>query len=222
MILIGRAARILWFVALSSVAHAQSAPPNTASKTSAPTLMQQMVGTWKVQQRMWLGFGADAIHLPPATARRSLMAGGFLQEIMEPAKKSGKESFIRTAYFNFNAVSQQYEYFSLDSRAPQMMNERSDKAEEPSKSGRAEIKLNGGSFVAPQWGEAKNVAFTYRLTISAIKNNRQAVQLYGSSPTCVGSEALTEALSGRDQDRQDGSRLLYESVHGSGNRGRCT
>ena len=182
---IDRTARVLSLVAtcicsaaLCSVAHAQSASPGAALKTSAPTLMQQMVGTWKVKQRMWPGFGAEAINLPPAVASRHLMAGGFLQETMEPAKKSEKESFRRTAYFNYNAVSQQYEYFSLDSRAPQMMNERSDKTEEQNTSGQAELKLNGGNFVAPQWGEAKNVAFTYRLTVGEIKNNSQIVQLY--------------------------------------------
>jgi hypothetical protein len=177
-----RAARILSFVATYSVcciawcfvAPAQNAP----SKNSAPTLIQQMVGTWKVQQRMWPDFGAEAINLPPAVARRRLMAGGFLEEVMEPANKSGKESFIRIAYFNYNAVNQQYEYFSLDSRAPQMMNERSDKTEEQSILGKDGIKLNGGSFVAPQWGEAKNVAFTYRLTVGEIKNNSQVIQLY--------------------------------------------
>src|SRR3977135_2631586 len=84
---------------------------------------------------MWPGSGAGAINLPPAVAHRHLRAGGFLEEVMEPAERAGKESFIRTAYFNYNTVSQQYEYFSLDSRAPQMMNERSDKAEEQSEPG---------------------------------------------------------------------------------------
>ncbi len=106
------------------------------------------------------------------------MDGGFLQEIMEPAMKSAKTSFTRTAYFNYNAVNQQYEYFSLDSRAPQMMNERSEKMEEQSNSGKDGIKLDGGSFVAPQWGEDKNVAFTYRLTVGSIENNSQTVRLY--------------------------------------------
>jgi hypothetical protein len=94
-----------------------------------------MVGTWKVQQRMWPGFGAQAIDLPTAIARRHLLTGGFLEEVMEPAKKSGKESFNRTAYFNYNTVTQRYEYFSLDSRAPQMMNERSERVEEQSEPG---------------------------------------------------------------------------------------
>ena len=187
---INRAIRILLFVAtyctcimLCSVAHSQGA----ASKNVPPTLLQQMVGTWKVQQRMWPGAGAEAINLPPSIAHRHLMAGGFLQEVMKPAKKSAKASFTRTAFFNYNAVNQQYEYFSLDSRAPQMMNERSDKTEEQKNPGKDSIKLNGGSFVSPQWGEAKNVAFTYRLTVGAIENDSQTVQLYltpqsGESP----------------------------------------
>lgn len=182
MALIYRAARILSLVAtysifcmgLDSVAHAQGAPKENAD----PTLMQQMVGTWNVQQRMWPGFGAEAVNLPPALARRHLMAGGFLQEVMEAVKKSGKGSFTRTAFFNYNVVNQQYEYFSLDSRAPQMMNERSDKTEEKPNPGKEGIKLNGGSFVAPQWGSASNVVFTYRLTIGEVENNRQVVQLY--------------------------------------------
>lgn len=178
---INRTARILSFIAtysicgaLCSVAHAQTSP----IKSPASTLMQQMDGTWKVQQRMWPGFGAEAINLPPAVAHRHLMIGGFLEEVMEPVKKSAETSFMRTAYFNYNAVNQQYEYFSLDSRAPQMMNERSDKTEEQNSPGKDGIKLNGGSFVAPQWGEAKNVAFTYRLIVGAIENNSQVVQLY--------------------------------------------
>jgi Protein of unknown function (DUF1579) len=190
MTLINRAARILSLVvtysictALYSVAHAQEAP----GKSPAPTLMQQMVGTWKVQQRMWPGAGAEAVNLPPAVAHRHLMAGGFLEEVMESVKKSAKASFTRTSYFNYNAVNQQYEYFSLDSRAPQMMNERSEKTEEQSNPGKDGIQLNGGSFVAPQWGDAKNVAFTYRLTVGAIENNSQVVHLYltpqaGESP----------------------------------------
>ena len=65
-----RAARVLSFVAnrivccvaLYSVAHAQNAPLSFPSKSSSSTLMQQMVGTWEVQQRMWPGLGAEAIN----------------------------------------------------------------------------------------------------------------------------------------------------------------
>src|SRR5262245_18049601 len=164
------AARSIFFLTLWSLANAQSAPG-----TNSPTLIQQMAGTWNVGQRMWPGPGAAAVELPPALARRRVMQGGFLEEVMEPAEKSPTESFLRIAYFNFNAVNQQYEYFSLDSRAPQMMNEKSNRVEE-SKPG--EIKLSGGSFVAPRWGEATNMAFAYRLTVGAVTNNRQVVQLY--------------------------------------------
>ena|SRR5215207_5897041 len=103
MTLISRAARILSFVmtcslgcvALHSVVSAQDAPQNTPGKNSAPTLIQQMVGTWNVQQRMWPGSGAGAINLPPAIARRRLVEGAFLEEIMEPPQRSGPESFTR-------------------------------------------------------------------------------------------------------------------------------
>lgn len=195
MKLTSQAARILSFVAngsvccvvLYSVAHAQNTPPSSASKKSSSTLMRQMVGTWKVQQRMWPGLGAQAINLPSAIARRHLVVGGFLEEVMEPAKKSAKESFNRTAYFNYNTVTQQCEYFSLDSRAPQMMYERSEKVEEQSEPGEGGINLHGGNFVAPKWAEATNVAFTYRLTVGGIENNSQVVRLYltpqsGESP----------------------------------------
>ena len=40
------------------------------------------------------------------------------------------------------------------------------------------IRLYGGGFVAPQWGESKNVAFTHRLTVGEIEKDRQLVQLY--------------------------------------------
>jgi hypothetical protein len=162
------------FCCIASASLAQ----NANSKNSSSTLIQQMVGTWLVEQRMWPAFGTKPITLPAAVARRRLMDGGFLEEVMEPANKSANEGFVRNAFFNYNAVNQQYEYFSLDSRAPQMMNERSDKTDEQKLTGRDGIILHGGSFVAPQWGEAKNVAFTYRLKIGEIKNNIQKVELY--------------------------------------------
>lgn len=91
---------------------------------NVPPLIRQMVGTWDVQQRMWPGPGAAPVNLSPAIAKRRLVNGVFLEEMMEPARKTDKDPFTRTAFFNYNAVSKQYEYFSLDSRAPQMMSEK--------------------------------------------------------------------------------------------------
>ena len=185
MALISRTARILSFVgasvccaALCSAAEAQAAPLKSPSKGAAPALMQQMVGAWNVQQRMWPGSGAEAINLPPAIAHRRLVGGAFLEEAMELAQSSGQEPFTRVSYFNYNAVNRQYEYFSLDTRAPQMMHERSYEAEIQSGPGKGGLKLYGGSFVAPRWGETRNVAFIYRLTIGEVENDRQVVQLY--------------------------------------------
>src|SRR5258706_9902330 len=104
MMPINRTSSILWFIAICcvaviSVANAQNAPPSTVRKNAAPALLQQMVGTWNVQQRMWPGFATKPVDLPPAVARRRLVEGVFQEEVMESADKSGQERFTRTAYF---------------------------------------------------------------------------------------------------------------------------
>jgi hypothetical protein len=171
------------WVVFATAPHAQTVAARQAGK-DVPAGMQQMVGTWDVQQRMWPGLGAEPKPLPPAIARRQLI-GTFLQEVMEPAKKSAKDSFTRTAYFNYNAVSQQYEYFSLDTRAPQMMNERSDKTQDPAGASQGEVKLMGSTFVAPQWGPDTNVTFQYRLTVGRVQDDRQIVQLFLTPKTAA-------------------------------------
>jgi hypothetical protein len=160
---------------LASAARAQNASRN--GKPSTPTLIQQMTGTWNVRQRMWPGAGANASDMAPAIAHRRLVEGLFVEEVMEPAERGGPEPFTRTSYFNYNPVTRQYEYFSLDSRLPQMMNERS-KSSGPVEAGTDGIKLYGGRFVAPRWGDATNVEFTYRLTMGEVRDDRQVVHLY--------------------------------------------
>jgi len=44
---------------------------------------------------------------------------------MEPTQAGASDAFNRTSYFAFNSTTHKFEYFSLDSRLPQMMNERS-------------------------------------------------------------------------------------------------
>jgi hypothetical protein len=44
------------------------APLADESNGVATALIQQMIGTWDVRQRMWLGAAANAINLPPAVA----------------------------------------------------------------------------------------------------------------------------------------------------------
>ena len=98
---------------------------------------------------------------------------------MEPAPQANAEGFTRVAYFLYNAVNQQYEYFSLDTRAPQMMIEKSADASGPTATQRnTSISMHGGIFVAPQWGERKNAAFRYRLTVGEVTHDRQIVRLY--------------------------------------------
>jgi hypothetical protein len=72
----------------------------------------------------------------------------------------------------------QAEYFSLDTRAPQMMNEKSYEAGVQSKTHEGGITLHEDSFVAPRWGETTNAPFRYRLTIGGVEKDRQVVQLY--------------------------------------------
>lgn len=144
--------------------------------SGAGSLLREMAGVWDVQQRMWPGPRAEAIQLPPAVAHRRLVQGAFLQESMEPAHGVAQESFTRIATFNCNAVNRQFEYFSIDSREPQMMSERS--LSLPPSGAPGGVQLYGESFVAPRWGEARNAAFRYRLAVGGVEQGRQIVGLY--------------------------------------------
>jgi hypothetical protein len=125
---------------------------------------------------MWPSPSAEAIALPPAVARRRLVQGAFLHESMELAQATGQEAFTRIATFNYNAVNHQHEYFSIDSREPQMMSEKSLSVPDSRVSGC--VLLFGDSFVAPRWGDARNATFRYRLTVGKVEHDRQTVRLY--------------------------------------------
>ncbi|MGH8201428.1 MAG: DUF1579 family protein [Steroidobacteraceae bacterium] len=137
------------------------------------SLLQEMAGTWSVKEWMWPGPGMKALDLPPALAYRQLIDGKFLQERMS-ALAGSKDAFTRISYLNQNPESGQYEYFSIDTRAPQMMNERSEGAVRPDSA----IDLYGGIFVATQWGSATNVPFRYRIVVYPVRDNTQTVELY--------------------------------------------
>lgn len=158
----------------ASDAQPKGAPPGNAS-ARAPQLLQQMVGSWDVQQKMWPGAGAKAIDLPPAIATRHLVGGAYLEETMQLASGSKQPPFTRTAYFNYNAVTHRYEYASMDTRAPQLMIEKgAATAMDPHHS----ITLQGSEFLAPKWGAATDVKFRYRLAIGPVEHDRQVVRLY--------------------------------------------
>jgi hypothetical protein len=134
-----------------------------------------MVGTWNVEAKMWPAPDAKAIELPAAIARRELVRDTYLQETMEPAKESQQDAFTRMAYFSYSPINRQYEYFSLDSRLPQMMSYAIPGANRVRD---GTVELAGRSFVAPQWGAKKNVPFMYRLTVGSVESNRQVVRLF--------------------------------------------
>ena len=109
---------------------------------------------------MWPSSGAGEVNLPSAVAQRRLVGDTFIEEIIVLPAGSKDEPFTRIAYFNYNPINQQYEYFSIDTRAPQMMSEKSYETSAKSKtSDQAAISLFGESFVAPRWGESINVPF---------------------------------------------------------------
>jgi hypothetical protein len=164
---------------LGSLLVAVFAATTVAVAQEAPPLLQRMAGTWNVQQRMRPGPDAAAIDLPSAIARRELIGGKYLEENMQPTSGEATQSafFHRNAFLNYNSVTQRYEYTSLDTRAPQLMVEMSLPAD-PQRVPAAELKLQGGVFLAPEWGNAKNVPFRYRLSIGQIENDKQTIRLY--------------------------------------------
>jgi hypothetical protein len=169
---------------LSGPASAQDSVSTPASVTA---LMRQMTGTWQVRSRMWPGPDTKPVDLPPAIAHRELIRASYLQEVMEPGDKSAEPPFTRVAYLSYNSMNQQYEYFSLDSRLPQMMSYVLPGA---NKARDGKIELRGTTFVAPEWGAEKNVAFMYRIAIGSVESDKQAVQLFLTEQNGKGSEFL--------------------------------
>ena len=136
-------------------------------------LVHEMLGTWDVKEWMWTGPGTKPTPLPDAVADRRAVGDTFVQETMSTSPGAAN-AFSRHATFGFNPINRQFEYASIDSRAPQLMSERSGKDRgEPDGS----LDLAGGMFFTPQWGEMKNVTFRYRLVVGSIRNNSQEVDL---------------------------------------------
>jgi Protein of unknown function (DUF1579) len=179
--------RIAGLVCLGFVSISTSAQVSADTPTSVTPLMRQMPGTWEVQARMWPGPDAKAVALPPAIAHRDLIRNAYLRETMEPEQSSEGPPFTRVAYFSYNWINQQYEYFSLDSRLPQMMSYAIPGA---NKTHDGRIDLVGTTFVAPEWGADKNVPFMYRLAIGPIEGDKQVAQLFLTRQSGEGGEFL--------------------------------
>jgi hypothetical protein len=101
---------LLLLLPLAAVATSPPAAEHGSGTGPATALMREMAGTWDVKQQMWPAAGAQPIELPPALAHRRLIDGKFLEETMETAALS-RNAFTRMSYFDYNAVSGQYEYF---------------------------------------------------------------------------------------------------------------
>lgn len=137
--------------------------------------LEAMTGRWQVKQTMWTGPSSPPVEQPAAIAiRRMAAGGGFIEEEMTLAKASDSP-FTRTSHVNFNAIEGVFEYFSIDTRAPQQMHYQSQPVA-PDYRGTLEFK--GGTFVAGQWGDRKDAAFCYRVELSPVKDGQQTMQLF--------------------------------------------
>ena len=116
----------------------------------------------------------------------------FLEEVMEATPAAGQEPFTRIAYFNYNSVTQRYEALSIDTRAPQMMYEKSYEDGNASQEQRV-VRLHlQNDFVLPRWGNTANAAFKGRKVIE-LEPDRQVVRLYW---TPLSGESAQEFLAG--------------------------
>ncbi len=171
---------LLWLGHAWSPAQA-SEPAKPAAEPAA--FLAAMAGEWTVRQRMWPASGAAAVELPAAVATRRLVGGAFLEETMTPlAADAG--GFTRTALVVYNAVVQQYEYVSIDTRAPQVMAYIAPGA---NRVGKDMVHLTGSTFTAPQWGEARNVGFRYRAELGPVLDGRQEFRLF-LTPLAAGAK----------------------------------
>jgi hypothetical protein len=167
---------IVMGVALASAAYITASIAAGGSAGEPAIALKQMEGVWTVSQRMWPGAGAEPVNLSAGLARRRLVHNSFVEEVMESLESDGADSFRRVAYLNYNVLGRRYEYFSLDSRLPQMMNERSLPGD--ALGGLDPLKLDGSRFVAPTWGKENNVPFKYRLEVGAVHNDNQVIHLF--------------------------------------------
>lgn len=168
----------LAFGAIVLVASTAAAEPPRQPATAAHTvvraepvqLLRQLAGTWEVRQRMWPAPGSGPVSLPAAKAQRRLVHDGYVEEEMTP---TDGEQFTRRAVFAYNDVKQAYEYFSIDSRLPQMM---AYPTGEERPGGVIEFRLSE-PFVAPTWADDADVPFTGRAEFRP-GEDRQVFRLY--------------------------------------------
>ena len=90
-------------------------------------LLEEMAGTWNVEQQTWAGPHVEATELPAAVANRRRVGGAYLQHEKTFAPKTTRDTFVPSGYLNYKRVSGYYEYFSVDSRAPQQMHYKAPK-----------------------------------------------------------------------------------------------
>jgi hypothetical protein len=102
------------------------------------------VGRWDVVAKLWTGPGTDPIVTSGLVAERK-MIGGFLQEVMSPARGSRVPDFHRLDYLNFDRVEGRWKYVSMDTRFPVSIMPAS--GFRPTSDGRIELQFAPQAFV---------------------------------------------------------------------------
>jgi hypothetical protein len=152
-------------------------------KLKAPSaeteLLQALCGTFAVKSRLWPAAGAEPM-VTTAVARRRMIDGMYLEEVMEPAA-APDPPFNRICYLGFNPLGRRWEYVSLDSRIPvQLMYELS---VEPTLGEGSTVTLYLPSFSLPGWGtEVTGESARQRREIALGDPDRQAMRQYWTLP----------------------------------------
>jgi hypothetical protein len=142
-------------------------------------LLQTAVGTFDVHSRLWPAEGAEPV-VTDAVARRRMVDGLYLEEIMEPGA-GATEPFSRICYLDFNPLSNRWEYVSLDTRIPaQLMCEFSN---DRTLLEQSTVVLHLPGFVLPGWGtEVTGQSVRQRREITLADPDHQEVRQYWSLP----------------------------------------
>lgn len=157
--------------------------PTAIARLTAPSaetaLLETAAGVFDVHSRLWPAPGADPL-VTDAVARRRLISGMYLEEVMEP-RPGAAETFSRVCYLGFNPLSRRWEYVSLDTRIPvQLMYELST---DHTLGDRSTVVLHLPAFALPGWGtEVTGQTVRQRREIVLADPDRQEVRQYWTLP----------------------------------------
>lgn len=146
-----------WLAGAAPCGAQTAAPPSATERMVQPSAYHRrlapLVGAWQVRQTIVPEPGARPLVDSAIVARRALIGGQYLEEVMAAAPGAPRP-FTRVAYLGYNNVNQRWEYVSMDTRFPRMMYEVSDDAGAVDGRGADTVALAIDAFVLPGWGPA--------------------------------------------------------------------